>query len=200
MLTVSRKQFISTALPSVAPISSAGSSFVPPLFARRTVSCRSSPNFISPAPSSVSLISSAAPSFSADRTTDLRAPRTGLATALHRFTSADFLSPLIVVTVHQDCALWQLSASTKWATLFTRLPPRFSSSRRYDLLLSHKDDLALLITLEQGKPLKEALTEVIYGANFLEFFAKEAKRIYGDIIPPTLNDCRLLVFKEVEEV
>ncbi|KAK8950823.1 hypothetical protein KSP39_PZI003133 [Platanthera zijinensis] len=66
----------------------------------------------------------------------------------------------------------------------------------YDLLLSHKDDLALLITLEQGKPLKEALTEVIYGANFLEFFAEEAKRIYGDIIPPTLNDRRLLVFKQ----
>lgn len=66
----------------------------------------------------------------------------------------------------------------------------------YDLLISHKDDLALLITMEQGKPLKEALNEVVYGASFIEFFAEEAKRIYGDIIPPTLNDRRLLVFKQ----
>lgn len=66
----------------------------------------------------------------------------------------------------------------------------------YDLIVAHKEDLALLITLEQGKPLKEALTEVNYGAGFIEFFAEEAKRIYGDIIPPTLADRRLLVLKQ----
>ncbi|XP_020680925.1 succinate-semialdehyde dehydrogenase, mitochondrial [Dendrobium catenatum] len=66
----------------------------------------------------------------------------------------------------------------------------------YDLLLAHKDDLALLITLEQGKPLKEALGEVAYGASFIEFFAEEAKRTYGDVIPPTQNDRRLLVLKQ----
>ncbi|KAG0492552.1 hypothetical protein HPP92_005950, partial [Vanilla planifolia] len=66
----------------------------------------------------------------------------------------------------------------------------------YNLLLSHKDDLAFLITLEQGKPLKEAMGEVAYGASFIEFFSEEAKRVYGDIIPPTVNDRRLLVLKQ----
>ncbi|KAL0917181.1 hypothetical protein M5K25_012228 [Dendrobium thyrsiflorum] len=66
----------------------------------------------------------------------------------------------------------------------------------YDLLVAHKDDLALLITLEQGKPLKEALGEVEYGVSFIEFFAEEAKRTYGDVIPPTQNDRRLLVLKQ----
>ncbi|CAL9754127.1 unnamed protein product [Musa acuminata subsp. burmannicoides] len=66
----------------------------------------------------------------------------------------------------------------------------------YDLIISHKEDLALLITLEQGKPLKESLGEVSYGAAFIEFFAEEAKRIYGDIIAPTIDDRRLLVLKQ----
>ncbi|KAG9453183.1 hypothetical protein H6P81_006087 [Aristolochia fimbriata] len=66
----------------------------------------------------------------------------------------------------------------------------------YDLLISHKEDLGLLITLEQGKPLKEALGEVAYGASFIEFYSEEARRVYGDIIPPTLGDRRLLVLKQ----
>nr|XP_010914280.1 succinate-semialdehyde dehydrogenase, mitochondrial isoform X2 [Elaeis guineensis] len=66
----------------------------------------------------------------------------------------------------------------------------------YDLMISHKEELALLMTLEQGKPLKEALGEVAYGAGFIEFFAEEAKRIYGDIIPATLADRRLFVLKQ----
>ncbi|XVF77779.1 hypothetical protein PTKIN_Ptkin14bG0074000 [Pterospermum kingtungense] len=67
----------------------------------------------------------------------------------------------------------------------------------YDLIMSHKEELGQLITLEQGKPLKEALGEVNYGASFIEFFAEEAKRIYGDIIPATLTDRRLFVLKQV---
>ncbi|XP_068635324.1 succinate-semialdehyde dehydrogenase, mitochondrial [Aristolochia californica] len=66
----------------------------------------------------------------------------------------------------------------------------------YDLLISHKEDLGLLITMEQGKPLKEALGEVAYGAGFIEFYSEEAKRVYGDIVPPTLGDRRLLVLKQ----
>ncbi|KAF8412660.1 hypothetical protein HHK36_000628 [Tetracentron sinense] len=66
----------------------------------------------------------------------------------------------------------------------------------YDLLMAHKEELGQLITLEQGKPLKEAMGEVVYGANFIEFYAEEAKRIYGDIIPPTLADRRLFVLKQ----
>ncbi|CAB4307329.1 unnamed protein product [Prunus armeniaca] len=66
----------------------------------------------------------------------------------------------------------------------------------YDLLISHKEDLGQLITLEQGKPLKEAIGEVSYGAGFIELYAEEAKRVYGDIIPPTLSDRRLFVLKQ----
>ncbi|WCJ28638.1 Succinate-semialdehyde dehydrogenase mitochondrial [Euphorbia peplus] len=66
----------------------------------------------------------------------------------------------------------------------------------YNLLMAHKEELGQLITLEQGKPLKEATGEVGYGASFIEFFAEEAKRVYGDIIPATLGDRRLLVLKQ----
>ncbi|XP_059664777.1 succinate-semialdehyde dehydrogenase, mitochondrial [Cornus florida] len=66
----------------------------------------------------------------------------------------------------------------------------------YDLMIAHRDELGQLITLEQGKPLKEAIGEVIYGASFIEFFAEEAKRVYGDIIPSTLADRRLFVLKQ----
>ncbi|KAG6570601.1 Succinate-semialdehyde dehydrogenase, mitochondrial, partial [Cucurbita argyrosperma subsp. sororia] len=66
----------------------------------------------------------------------------------------------------------------------------------YELLIAHKEELGQLITLEQGKPLKEAMGEVTYGASFIEFFSEEAKRVYGDIIPPTLADRRLFVLKQ----
>ncbi|KAF3448800.1 hypothetical protein FNV43_RR09513 [Rhamnella rubrinervis] len=68
--------------------------------------------------------------------------------------------------------------------------------RWYDLIISHKEELGQLITLEQGKPLKEAMGEVSYGASFIEFFAEEAKRVYGDIIQSTLADRRLFVLKQ----
>ncbi|CAO2826565.1 unnamed protein product [Amaranthus hypochondriacus] len=66
----------------------------------------------------------------------------------------------------------------------------------YDLLIAHKEELGQLITLEQGKPLKEAIGEVAYGASFVEYFSEEAKRMYGDIIPAPLSDRRLLVLKQ----
>lgn len=66
----------------------------------------------------------------------------------------------------------------------------------YDLLIANKEALGQLITLEQGKPLKEAIGEVAYGASFIEFYAEEAKRVYGDIIPATLTDRRLFVLKQ----
>ncbi|KAE9590504.1 hypothetical protein Lal_00023337 [Lupinus albus] len=66
----------------------------------------------------------------------------------------------------------------------------------YDLLMAHKEELAQLMTLEQGKPLKESLGEVNYGAAFIEFASEEAKRIYGDIIPSPLSDRRLFVLKQ----
>jgi succinate-semialdehyde dehydrogenase/glutarate-semialdehyde dehydrogenase len=53
----------------------------------------------------------------------------------------------------------------------------------FDLIIENKDDLAYLMTLEQGKPLAEAGGEVVYGASFVEWFAEEGKRVYGDVIP-----------------
>ena len=68
--------------------------------------------------------------------------------------------------------------------------------RWHDLLIEHVEDLALLMTLEQGKPLAESRAEVLYGASFLEWFAEEGRRAYGDIIPPHAPGLRLLVTKQ----
>jgi succinate-semialdehyde dehydrogenase/glutarate-semialdehyde dehydrogenase len=68
--------------------------------------------------------------------------------------------------------------------------------RWFDLMVHNHEDLALLMTAEQGKPLAESRGEVIYGASFVEWFAEEGKRIYGDTIPQPQNDRRLLVIKE----
>ncbi|GAB6051568.1 NAD-dependent succinate-semialdehyde dehydrogenase [Magnetospira thiophila] len=68
--------------------------------------------------------------------------------------------------------------------------------RWYDLILENQDDLAMLMTAEQGKPLAESRGEVIYGAGFIEWYAEEGKRVYGDTIPTHAVDKRILVFKE----
>ncbi len=64
------------------------------------------------------------------------------------------------------------------------------------LLLENREDLALLMTAEQGKPLSEARGEISYAASFIEWFAEEGKRVYGDIIPTYQRDKRLLVLKQ----
>ena len=66
----------------------------------------------------------------------------------------------------------------------------------YELMLQHQEDLALLMTSEQGKPLPEARGEVLYGAAFIDWFAEEGKRTYGDTIPQPNNDWRIVVSKE----
>lgn len=68
--------------------------------------------------------------------------------------------------------------------------------RWHDLMLEHQEDLARLMTAEQGKPLAEARGEVIYGASFFDWFAEEGKRAYGDVIPPHQADKRILVLKQ----
>ncbi len=68
--------------------------------------------------------------------------------------------------------------------------------RWFDLMMANQDDLARLLTLEQGKPLAESLTEVAYGASFIEWFAEEGKRAYGDTIPSHARDKRIVVLKE----
>ncbi len=66
----------------------------------------------------------------------------------------------------------------------------------YQLILAHADDLAKIMTVEQGKPLAEALGEVRYAASFIQWFAEEGKRAYGDVIPTTNHGQRFLVTKE----
>jgi succinate-semialdehyde dehydrogenase/glutarate-semialdehyde dehydrogenase len=68
--------------------------------------------------------------------------------------------------------------------------------RWYELILASQDDLARLMTLEQGKPLVESRGEVLYGASFIEWFAEEGKRAYGDTIPSHAADKRIVVTKE----
>ena len=65
-----------------------------------------------------------------------------------------------------------------------------------DLMMTHQEDLAQLLTAEQGKPLSESRGEVAYAASFLEWFAEEGKRAYGDVIPSHKPDARILVLKE----
>ena len=68
--------------------------------------------------------------------------------------------------------------------------------RWFELIMDAQDDLAILMTREQGKPLAELKGEVAYGASFIEWFAEEAKRVYGDVIPQTVGSRRILVLKQ----
>jgi succinate-semialdehyde dehydrogenase / glutarate-semialdehyde dehydrogenase len=68
--------------------------------------------------------------------------------------------------------------------------------RWYELMMVHQDDLARLMTSEQGKPLSEARGEIGYAASFIEWFAEEARRIYGDTIPSPWPDARIVVTRE----
>src|SRR3954469_6047748 len=66
----------------------------------------------------------------------------------------------------------------------------------FDLMMANQDDLAVLMTAEQGKPLAESKGEIGYGASFIEWFAEEGKRIYGDVIPQHQSDKRIVVIKQ----
>jgi len=68
--------------------------------------------------------------------------------------------------------------------------------RWFDLVMEHRDDLAMLMTAEQGKPLAEAKGEIAYAASYIEWFAEEAKRLYGDVIPAPQTDKRILVLRQ----
>jgi len=68
--------------------------------------------------------------------------------------------------------------------------------RWFDLMLAHQDDLARLMTLEQGKPLADARGEIAYAASYVQWFAEEARRIYGSTVPAPWADKRIIVTKE----
>ena len=68
--------------------------------------------------------------------------------------------------------------------------------RWYELMLAHQDDLALIMTSEQGKPLSEAKGEIAYAASYIEWFSEEARRVYGEMVPSPWQDKRILVMRE----
>ena len=83
--------------------------------------------------------------------------------------------------------MWSSKSANERATLMRNW---------FNLMMQHQDDLARILTLEQGKPLVEAKGEIAYGAAFIEWFAEEGKRVYGDVIPAPSNDKRIVVIKQ----
>ncbi|MDB2519018.1 NAD-dependent succinate-semialdehyde dehydrogenase [Planktomarina temperata] len=87
------------------------------------------------------------------------------------------------------------AAQKKWAALTAK--ERCNILRNwYNLIMEHQSDLAMILTAEMGKPLTEAMGEIAYGASFVEFFAEEAKRNYGETIPGHQADKRITVIKQ----
>ena len=84
-------------------------------------------------------------------------------------------------------AAWQKKTAKQRAAILRRW---------FELITEHTDDLAVILSTEQGKPLAEARGEIAYGASYFEWYAEEAKRIYGDIIPTNNNSQRVLVMKQ----
>ncbi|HNZ56070.1 MAG TPA: NAD-dependent succinate-semialdehyde dehydrogenase [Methylophilaceae bacterium] len=87
------------------------------------------------------------------------------------------------------------SAQKQWKNLTAKARAAILK-RWFDLMMLHQEDLAQILTAEQGKPLAEARGEVAYGASFVEWFAEEAKRVYGETIPAPTADRKLLVIKQ----
>lgn len=86
-------------------------------------------------------------------------------------------------------------AQKSWAK--TTVKERAALLRRwFNLIMENQEDLAQILTAEQGKPLAESRGEIAYGANYVEWFSEESKRVYGDIIPQPSNDKRVMVIKQ----
>ncbi len=102
-------------------------------------------------------------------------------------TSAPAEAEAAIAAAHKAWPAWRAKTAKERATVLMKW---------FALLHQHADDLARIMTAEQGKPLAEAKGEVGYGASFLEWFAEEARRIYGETIPTTDNNKRFLVIKQ----
>ncbi len=95
----------------------------------------------------------------------------------------------------EDAIAAAATAQKKWAKRTAK--ERSQILRRwFELMMEHQDDLGAILTLEQGKPLAEAKGEIAYGASFIEWFAEEARRVYGDLIPAHRTDSRIMVMKQ----
>lgn len=120
------------------------------------------------------------------RTFEVTNPATGevLAT-LPDMTRAETAKAIDAAYVAQKA--WAAKTGKERASVLRRL---------HDLMVANADDLAIILTAEMGKPLAEAKGEVLYGASYIEWFAEEAKRIYGDTIPGHQPDKRIIVLKQ----
>jgi len=94
---------------------------------------------------------------------------------------------LAVKAAKKAFTLWSAKSANERATLLRNW---------FNLIIENQEDLARLLTLEQGKPLAEAKGEIAYGATFIEWFAEEGKRVYGDTIPAPSKDKRIIVVKQ----
>jgi succinate-semialdehyde dehydrogenase/glutarate-semialdehyde dehydrogenase len=94
---------------------------------------------------------------------------------------------LAVAAAHSALPAWRALPAKKRSKIL---------SRWFELVMQNKHELARLLTLEQGKPLQESIGEIIYGANYIQWFAEEAKRVYGDTIPGPSSDKRIVVIKQ----
>src|SRR4249920_2803846 len=92
-----------------------------------------------------------------------------------------------IAAAHAALPAWRARTAKERAGLMRRW---------FELIMANQEDLAQLMTAEQGKPLAETRGEVAYGASFIEWFAEEGKRVYGDVIPTFAAGKRIVVFKE----
>lgn len=103
--------------------------------------------------------------------------------------------PLLGATETERAIVAAAEAFTTWKN-FTAYKRSRILRRWFELQMAHLDDLATILTTEQGKPLAEAKGEIKYGASFVEWFAEEARRVYGDVIPADARDTRITVIKQ----
>ena len=103
--------------------------------------------------------------------------------------------PILGATETQKAIADAETAQKEWAAK-TAKERSIIVRRWFELLMENQDDLAIILTAEQGKPLAEAKGEIAYGASFLEWFAEEARRAYGQIIPGHQHDKRIMVLKQ----
>jgi len=119
-------------------------------------------------------------------TLEVRNPATGEAVgSVPAMGGAD--TRCAIGAAHAALPAWRARTAGERAAILKRL---------HALMLAHQDDLAVIMTTEQGKPLRESRGEIGYAASFVEWFAEEARRIYGDVIPGQQPDRRILVIRQ----
>jgi succinate-semialdehyde dehydrogenase/glutarate-semialdehyde dehydrogenase len=117
--------------------------------------------------------------------------------AVHNPASGELVAMVAALGVNETRRAIDAAAKAQpaWAALSAK--QRAAPMQRwFDLMMAHQDELAALMTEEQGKPLAEAKGEIAYGASYLEWFAEEGKRVYGDVIPSAASDRRIIVLKQ----